>query len=130
MGLKTRHLLLVAGGGAAGALIRGWLDLIMPLPVQWTTFTINLVGSFALGVLLAVASRQRSSRLTQIMRYGFGTGLLGGFTTYSAFIMDTVALSHSHLLQASMFAFGTVTAGVLAAAAGTYVGQRHQPDES
>ncbi len=77
-----RLVAAVAVGGAVGAVLRWALGEAFPdssgFPV--TTFVINLVGSFALASLPALA-RVRSS---QVLTVGLGPGLLGGFTTLSA----------------------------------------------
>jgi len=75
---------LVAFGGAIGASARFGLATSFPdsgTGFPWTTFGINLVGSFLLALLPAVAVVRRSHQLPPLL----GTGVLGGFTTLSAY---------------------------------------------
>ncbi|NOJ58596.1 fluoride efflux transporter CrcB [Arthrobacter sp. 260] len=88
-------ILLVFVGGMAGTLCRYWLEGVVPRPLGLPvpTLAINLLGAFLLGLLLEALLRAgpdqgklRSARLL------LGTGLLGGFTTYSTFAVEAVAL--------------------------------------
>ncbi|MFT4299583.1 MAG: CrcB family protein [Aeromicrobium sp.] len=104
---------LVALGGAAGTLARYGLDRsvgeVGSVPVS--TLTVNIVGSFLIGVLLG---RELPCRV----RLFTATGVLGGFTTYSAFAVQSRELLGSHPVAAAAYAAGSVVAGVLAALAG------------
>ena len=88
------NALLIAGGGAAGALARyavsgpilGKLGGRFP----WGILAVNLVGSFLLGVLLPVGLR--GTALGPTATIALSVGLLGGFTTYSSFSVETLAL--------------------------------------
>lgn len=85
--------LLVAAvvlGGAAGGLLRWWLGILAPISTgfPWTTFAINVGGSFALAVLPAAAEVRRRPVLVA----GLGPGVLGGFTTLSTYSEETRAL--------------------------------------
>lgn len=74
--------LMVAGGGAAGASLRWLVGLTLPFP--FGTLAVNVLGSFAIGVLwLTVAGRWQPLLIT---------GVLGGFTTFSAFSLDVIRL--------------------------------------
>lgn len=122
-----RHFAIVVGGGAAGSLARfgigEWLDPGHQVPVG--TLLVNVTGSFALGVLLAVLAlrgddtgRRREARLL------LGTGFLGGFTTYSALAVQTETLVRDgHVAVGLAYALGTVAAGLLAALAGVVAGR-------
>lgn len=93
--LRASSLALVAIGGTAGTAAREGLTLAIPavngIPVA--TFGINVVGAFLLGVLLeALLRRGRDDGRHRDLRLLLGTGLLGGFTTYSALAVDTAAL--------------------------------------
>ncbi len=74
--------LLVFLGGGIGALLRYGLALAAPGPL--TTLAINAVGSFAIGLLLAAPSGP--------LRLFLVVGLLGGFTTFSAFSLEALQL--------------------------------------
>lgn len=82
-------VMLVAVGGAGGALIRFALTHLFPV---WRGFPLailvaNIVGSFALGVIIVVASQSEFLLL--------GVGLCGGLTTVSTWAMDTLTLGRS-----------------------------------
>ncbi|HRN53537.1 MAG TPA: fluoride efflux transporter CrcB [Gemmatimonadaceae bacterium] len=89
-------ILGVAGGGALGSLLRfavGRLLPSAPTAMPWSTLGINVLGSFALG-LLAGASLARPDA-SPALRAFLGIGLLGGFTTFSTFSLETVTLAQS-----------------------------------
>lgn len=112
---------LVVIGGTLGTALRDRIETVFATHpaggVPWPTFVINVSGAFLLGVLLEVlalvapeGSRRRALQLT------FGTGLLGGYTTYSAFVVETVTLGrHGSLPLAAIYAAGSVLAGFMAA---------------
>jgi CrcB protein len=84
-------LLLIAAGGFAGAICRYALGLALPGGFPWGTLAANVLGSFALGILLyesrLVGELSRETRLVA------GTGFLASFTTYSTFAVETAQLS-------------------------------------
>lgn len=84
---------VVAGGGAVGALARAGLAELWPHPpdqVPWSTLVTNATGAALLGVLLAVlADRFPRDRFVRPL---LGTGLLGGYTTFSTLSVDAVQL--------------------------------------
>lgn len=86
---------LVVVGGAIGALARYAIGALLPAQVgslPWATFGINLLGSFLLGVLMAVVTSRLSAPADEYVRLFFGIGLLGAFTTFSTFEFETYAL--------------------------------------
>jgi CrcB protein len=111
---SPRLLAAVAIGGAAGALARWALTEAFPAEPDafpWATFAVNVVGSFALALLPALAAVRRSRALAA----GLGPGVLGGFTTLSACSEQARALigaGHSGL--ASTYLLGTLAACLLA----------------
>lgn len=113
-------ILLVALGGALGAILRfvsveavhRWTG--QPLP--WGTLFVNVVGSFALGFLLLATERMQ---LSDDVRRFAAIGLLGAFTTFSAFSWELVAMMREgELLRAGAYAVGSVALGVAALMAG------------
>jgi CrcB protein len=124
--LRWRSLGLVFVGGSLGTGTREALALTFPaapgtLPV--TIALINVVGSFALGLLLESLLRRGPDRgRRRDLRLLVGTGVLGGFTTYSALTVDTGLLLDGHAGVALAYALGSVVAGVLAAAGGVALG--------
>src|SRR3954470_6900608 len=85
--------LLAALGGALGALSRwGVATVLPPSPGgwPWATLLVNLTGCLLIGVLLAVLLARFPDR--PLLRPFLATGVLGGYTTYSTFAVDSVAL--------------------------------------
>lgn len=116
-------LALVVLGGAVGTLVRVLLEDAFGAGLgewPWATFAINVAGSFLLGLLVAaLAARGGDERL----RLALGTGVLGGFTTYSTFIVEVDRLlADGHLGLGAGYALGSVLLGVAAAAVGVRVG--------
>lgn len=91
------------------ALIRRWLHSALP----WGTILVNLSGSFALGVLTGLLAQQM---LSVQWLAAIGSGLLGGYTTFSTASFETVRLLQSGRIAASLAnALGTLVGAVLAA---------------
>ncbi len=123
-----RLTLAVAAGGAAGAVARHQLGVWLPDGdgVPWTTFTINVVGSFLLALLPAVAVVRRSPAWTAAL----GPGLLGGFTTLSAYAEQTRGLlADGHALPATAYVVLTLACCVAAAAIATHLSQPSEQDD-
>lgn len=117
---------LVGVGGALGGLARYGLTTAFPEAagdVPWTTWTINVTGSFLLGFLVAgVVGRRRAPAWVRPL---LGTGVLGGFTTFSAYAhaLDVLA-SGGHGGTAAAYLVLSLGGGVAAAAAGVALGAR------
>jgi len=126
--LRWSALALVAGGGAAGTLARYAIGVAVPpwrgLPVA--VFTINVVGAFGLGLLLAVLARGGpDAGIRRRLRLLLGTGVLGGFTTYSTFAVGADGLFvAAHPWQGALYAVATVVVGAAASLAGIALGTR------
>ena len=88
------HLILVAAGGAIGASARHLVNLaflrLLGPGFPWATMAVNIVGSFAMGVLVALLARRFGA--SDEVRLFVATGILGGFTTFSSFSLDVAAL--------------------------------------
>jgi len=113
------RLALVVAGGAIGTAARLGLGLALPVPqgsglaaVPWATFLANVLGAFLIGVL---AARLPSSSGVRVF---LGTGVLGGFTTYSAFAVGSVTLWQAQPWLAAAYAVVSVVLGIGAAALG------------
>lgn len=92
---STANILLVGLGGFAGAVSRyllgGWvLHHSLNARFPWSTFAVNALGCLLIGLLSGLA--ERLDWFTPSMRLLLLTGLLGGFTTFSAFGLETVHL--------------------------------------
>jgi fluoride exporter len=114
------NLLLVVVGGGIGAGIRhltsmGALRLVGP-NYPWGTMAINIVGSFAMGLFIAILARRGGSNE---LRLFVATGILGGFTTFSAFSLDFATLWER---GATLPAFGYALASVIGAIISLFLG--------
>lgn len=105
----------VALGGAIGATSRYALSLWLLKPhavFPWSTWTINLVGCLLAGVFFALS--QRYSILQQQPRLFFMVGILGGFTTFSSFGLETFQLlKQGHLNVALSYVLSSVLFGLV-----------------
>ena len=120
-------LALVAAGGCAGTLVRAALERAWPaspghLPV--TTLTLNVVGALALGLLLGALGEGRPR-----LRLALGTGVLGGLTTHSTFILESHRLltssgDGSHPVLGAAYLVGSMVAGLVAAGLGLWLASR------
>jgi len=123
-----RFLGLVALGGAVGSVLRHAVSLAAPQPGGWPlgTLVVNVVGAFALGLLLEVlAGRGPETRALRRVRLTFGTGLLGGFTTYSSLALEVERLVADGALAVALgYAAASLVVGTLAALLGVALGSR------
>lgn len=93
--VRGRDLLVVAIGGTIGTALREVVSVAIPAvgSVPVGIFVINVVGACALGVLLEALSRRGADiGRRRTLRLLLGTGVLGGFTTYSALALDSALL--------------------------------------
>ena len=110
------NLLLVVLGGGLGAggryLLGSWLHLQLGNGFPWGTFAVNALGSLLIGVVFALAqSRSISPDATLFLT----VGVLGGFTTFSAFSLETLRLITNGDLAVSLLnAAGQLSVGLLA----------------
>ncbi|NMH93328.1 CrcB family protein, partial [Pseudonocardia bannensis] len=105
--------LLVVAGAVVGAPLRYLTDRVVQSRLgtgfPWGTFTVNIIGSFVLGLTLAATTSPAVIALV-------GTGFCGALTTYSTFGFETVQLAATgHRLLATYNALGSVFAGLGAA---------------
>ncbi|NWG53402.1 MAG: fluoride efflux transporter CrcB [Hydrogenophilaceae bacterium] len=113
-----QSLLLVAAGGAVGAMARygaGALAVRLGLAgFPWSTLAVNLLGGFAMGLLAGWLAEGSPA-----LRLLLGVGVLGGFTTFSAFSIDVVRLMEANEL---MPALAYVLASVIGAIGACWLG--------
>jgi len=108
-------LLQVAIGGALGSVLRFLTISLVGAPVA--TLIVNALGSFAMGVLFVMLP----IRLAPL----FMTGVLGGFTTFSAFSLDALRLyQNGQTAQAALYIAASVLLSLIAVAAGAALAQR------
>jgi len=112
-------LLLVLLGGAVGAPTRYLADVVVQrlhrASFPWGTWTVNVAGSFVLGLVAAGASTWAETLV--------GTGFCGALTTFSTFGYETVRLSEEgETVTAAANVVGSLALGLLAAALGWWLG--------
>lgn len=124
---SPRLLLLVFAGGCLGTAAREGIAVTFPSPagIPWAVLVVNLVGAFALGLLIgALAARGAETPRRRDIRLFGGTGVLGGFTTYSALATDTVLIFDADPLLAAAYGLGSVLVGVALAGLGLLIARR------
>jgi fluoride exporter len=113
-------LLVISAGGALGSLARWGVGELLPWSgagFPWATFVENVSGGLALGLLMVFLLDVWPPR--RYLRPFLGVGLLGGYTTFSTYMLDTrTLLADGHVAAALGYLFGTLVAGLLAVAAG------------
>ncbi|HWK79030.1 MULTISPECIES: fluoride efflux transporter FluC [unclassified Microbacterium] len=118
--MTLRRLLLVIAGGMLGTAARLGIGLLIPnaglLPVA--TLVANVVGALLIGVLAARLPFDRLRDRGGDIRVFLGTGILGGFTTYSAFAVGSVQLWTDAPLLAVLYVVMTLGIGLAAAVLG------------
>jgi CrcB protein len=110
---------LVALGGALGSSLRYLVGLAfvkaMPLGFPMGVLPVNILGSFAMGLFVVFAHQKGLSVANLFVM----TGLLGGFTTFSAFSLEAVTLmERGHLGQAALYVGLSVALSILGLMAG------------
>jgi fluoride exporter len=112
-------LLCIALGGALGTLARWSLAEAVPHDPQalpWATVLVNVSGCFGIGALVALLSERRPD--SRLLRPLLGTGVLGGYTTFSAYALDTRdLLAAGRPAVAAAYVCGTLLVGLLAVTA-------------
>ena len=121
--------LAAALGGGLGSLARWGLGLALPHPAgAWPTATlvVNLTGCLLLGLLAAALFTRHPG--SPWLRPFLGTGVLGGWTTFSTFAVDAVQLADAGRGAAAVgYVLVSVAGGVLAAATGVRLGRAVPP---
>jgi CrcB protein len=120
-GVTLGALLLVALGGAAGSVLRylvtmGCFALFGP-NFPWGTLAVNILGSAAIGAIAAVG-------LDGHLRVLLVAGFLGGFTTFSAYSLETTLLWERSHAVAALYATLSVALSIAACLAGAWLARR------
>ena len=115
------NLLIIALGGALGAVSRfllgNGLSRALGSALPYGTFVINIVGCFAMGLLMTIIVDREM--IPAAWRLFLCVGFLGGFTTFSSFGYEALMLlTEGRLLAALAYVGGSVVLGLVAAAAG------------
>jgi fluoride exporter len=116
-------LLLVGLGGFVGSTLRFLTVRLMDSKLNslfpFGTLTVNVVGSFVLGLIYMLALRKAG--ISENARLFLGVGLCGGFTTFSAFALENFSLMEQKLVSISLlYIVISVVMGILALAAGIW----------
>lgn len=123
--MNWRDLALVTAGGAVGSAMRYLVGRAFgptsEQGVPWHTLSVNVVGAFAIGLLLGLAARLG---LPGWWRPLLAVGVLGGFTTFSTFSLEIVELaSRGRLVVAGAYLAASLVLGIGACALGLAVGR-------
>lgn len=121
------NLLLVAAGGAIGSVLR---YLVALAGTRWFgpnwpygTFFVNVTGSFAMGMVVELIARRFGA--SPELRLFIATGILGGYTTFSSFSLDTAVLwERGDLAMAMGYVLLSVGLGIAALFAGLAVARQ------
>ena len=107
----SQTLPLIALGGALGSVLR--YLLVAGIGAPWGTAAVNVLGSFAIGLFFVLLDARTGWQLFLM------TGLLGGFTTFSAFSLDTLKLmQQGQAAQAALYVLASVALSLIAVALG------------
>ena len=117
-------VLLAAAGGALGSAARYLVNIgagrLLGMGFPWGTLTVNVVGCFIMGVLIGLATHRLT--ISNEARVFMMTGILGGFTTFSAFSADFALLvERKSYALATLYLTGSVALSLLAVFAGLYL---------
>ncbi|MFJ7955235.1 fluoride efflux transporter CrcB [Streptomyces sp. NPDC096319] len=112
---------VVAAGGALGALARYGASLAWPTPdgaFPWTVLTVNASGCAVLGVVMVLLT-ETTTAPHPLLRPFLGTGVCGGYTTFSTYSLDTQRLlSAGEATRGLLYLGGTLLTALAAVAAG------------
>lgn len=121
-----QNFLWVALGGALGSGGRYWVGVLLAHKSEgfpWATFSVNLVGSFCLGLLLAASFFEGDKNLG--IKLFLTTGIMGGFTTYSTFSFEALSLfQKGQMGTAATYVLGTLLFCLGASWAGFFMGRQ------
>ena len=119
--MDGRLVLLVGLGGAIGSILRYLITEIIPSnQMPYGTITVNLLGSMLLGIMFGAIAADAIINQDYVLL--FGTGLLGAFTTMSAFAMDTVTLTEDEISTTFIYALITIVGSIGLAWSGYKIG--------
>jgi fluoride exporter len=125
--VMLNHFILVAAGGAIGAALRHAANLgawrLFGAAYPWGTMGVNIVGSLVMGLSVELIARRFGA--SQELRLFIATGILGGFTTFSAFSLDFATLiERGQVLGAMLYAIVSVVLSIIALFAGLWVARQ------
>ncbi len=111
------NVVLVAAGGAIGSVLRHFCNLaalrLFGPNFPWGTLSVNILGSFAMGVFIELLARRFGG--SNELRLFVATGILGGFTTFSAFSLDFTLLAERGAIGHALgYALASIIVSILA----------------
>lgn len=107
-------------GAVARYSVGGWVHGVAGAGFPWGTFAVNVAGCFVLGLVMPIL---QASIATPEVRAFVAVGLLGGFTTFSSFSFEAMALvQDGQWARAASYTFGSVGLGLAAVFAGYWLG--------
>ena len=119
--MDGRLVILVGLGGAIGSILRYLITEIIPSDqMPYGTITVNLLGSMLLGLMFGVIAADAIIDQDYVLL--FGTGLLGAFTTMSAFAMDTINLTENEFSITLIYVAITIIGSLVLAWLGYKIG--------
>lgn len=118
-----KQLLLVFIGGGFGSTLRYIIGKYLntaEAQIPWGTFTVNILGSLLIGIILGFAIKNNT--LTQSQMLLFVIGFCGGFTTFSAFAFENITfLKQGDLIHFVLYTIGSLVVGFLAVFLGLFL---------
>lgn len=123
----SKEIIYIFLGGGTGSALRYCIQLLMheriiPYNFPWTTFTVNFLGSFFIGLFYAFSER---FHLSPEIRLLLTTGLCGGFTTFSTFSNDSINLLKGEFYGTfAIYVLSSMALGLGAVMAGGYLGKQ------
>ena len=122
--MNLYKLLIIGLGGFLGSVARyvtvKFVDEKLNPVFPYGTLTVNILGSFLLGIIYIIALRKAG--ITENGRLFLGVGFCGGFTTFSAFALENFSLMQEKLIGTSvLYISASIVGGILALVAGVWV---------
>lgn len=117
-----KELIYIGAGGFIGSVLRYLVSLAFSSQnsFPWGTFTVNIVGCVLIGLICGFANRVPN--LSQNINLFLTVGLCGGFTTFSTFSKEALALLQAgNIIAFCLYAVWSVTIGILAVALGFWL---------
>lgn len=113
-----KNILLAGIGGAIGSILRYlFSQMIKSISFPLATFTVNILGSFLIGIIIALSIRY--SAFNSQWKIFLATGICGGFTTFSSFSMENLhLLQEGKWLTSLTYTVGSILIGIIATGIG------------
>ena len=113
--------LLIGAGGALGAMARyllsSWITQVLGTQFPWGILCVNIAGCLAMGLVAGLGAQM--IQMSDEMKMFLATGILGGFTTFSAFSLDAVQLAErGAMTDAALYVIASVAGSIAALLAG------------